>query len=479
MSDLYIGWVSPGPVASAFMASTAPVHLLNGPIGSGKTSCNLMKPVHLAQAQRPSKLDGVRKTKVCVVRDTYRQLWKTTIPSWWKWMPQSVGEWSGARDGPASHLVRFRIADGTLVEYIIEFVGIGDNNVEDVLRGYEPTIFYLNELDLLAEEVLTYCRGRAGRYPGMNEGGPSWYGVMGDFNAPEFDTWLDNLVIDPPEGFEIFRQPGGLDPGAENLANLPGGRDYYLRQMAGQPDWYIQRMIHNRRGYARRGQPVYPEFNDSLHVAPEPLEPDRDLALVLGLDAGVGNPAAVFQQVRPNGQRRTLFELCPGRVGPTGFGELINRTLAERFPGFTRDRITGYADPSSTAGEDGEDKSWLTVVRAKTKLRILPAPTNNLPPRLDAVRNTLTRMIDGREPEFLLSPACKVLRKGFNAGYKYAQIQGANARFADKPEKNQFSHPHDALQYAHLGSGEYHAVLERARHSFAAPVRAASDFSVF
>jgi hypothetical protein len=172
------------------MRSMKSTIILNGPIGSGKTTTCFMKAIRLAAAQMPSTRDRRRKFKLCVVRDTYRQLWKTTLPSWFKRVPRAIGEFTGAENAPATHKIEFRLEDGTSVDLQVDFVAIGENSVEDVLRGYEPTAFYLNEADLLAREVYTYARGRVGRYPDMSEGGPTWYGILMDCNAPELTSWL-------------------------------------------------------------------------------------------------------------------------------------------------------------------------------------------------------------------------------------------------------------------------------------------------
>lgn len=48
-----------------------------------------------------------------------------------------------------------------------------------------------------------------------------------------------------------------------------------------------------------------------------------------------------------------------------------------------------------------------------------------------------------------LTRTCKALRKGFNGGYRYRQLQVAgDERYTDEPDKNQYSHIHDAAQYA-------------------------------
>ncbi len=475
---LELGWEAPGPVAAAFMASTARVQILNGPIGSGKTTAALLKSIRLGSRQMVSTRDStpgaggkrvpVRKFRLCVVRDTYRQLWKTTLPSWFKRVPRDVGEFVGSDNAPASHRVPFQLADGSVVDFQVDFVGIGENSAEDVLRGYEPTVFYLNEADLLAREVFTYAQGRAGRYPDMAEGGPSWAGVLMDCNAPELSSWLYEDFFRPSRAdlaakeVALFRQPSGLSAEAENTANLPPG--YYAHQAATSPAWYVSRMLENKPGYSRGGKPVYPEFNDVLHVPPADLVPAAFLPLLLGLDAGL-NPACVFAQRLPNGQWRILDELVGEQgTGPLRFAEMLAQRLRERFEGWRT--VRGWADPSAAYGADVQagESTWIEIVARRAGIRIDAAPTNRLIPRLEAVRRPLSRLIDGA-PGLLLSPRCAKLREGFNAGYRYRRAIGPTERFADEPEKNDFSHPHDALQYVCSAGGEDLEIRDRrARH---------------
>lgn len=439
-------WSPPGPVAAAFMRSSAKVPLINGPIGSGKTGAALLKGVKLAGYQRPSTLDGVRKFKYTVVRDTYRQLWKTTIPSWWAWMPKKLGHWSGAKDGPAIHELNLPQPDGTMLEYVVEFIAIGEHSAESIMRGYEPTAFLLEEMDLLAEDAYTFAVGRAGRFPPMREGGPTWHGVVGTYNAPELDTWLHEMVLDPPEGVEVFEQPGARSPNAENLHNLPP--DYYKTQIElnkSKPN-YIKRFIDNEAGYSSAGKPVYPNFSDARHVAKDELEFLPGLQLELGLDAAL-HPAAIFFQQLPNGQKRIIDELVPGRCGVTNFSRQVVDKIKREYPKAIWKNIIGHCDPSAADGGEGEDVCWLDAFRKKTGLTVRPAFSNALGARIDPIQESLLRNINSTEPEFLISPKCKILRKGFNGGYRYAKITGSNSRFSDIPEKNDYSHPHDGLQY--------------------------------
>lgn len=489
MSMPFSAYVPPGPVGARFLASDAFTRGLMGPVGSGKTGLCLMEMLYRAMRQAPHPADGFRRTKFGVVRDTYRQLEKTTIPSWHRWVPQSLGHWVGGSGGqPARHTVRFALGDGTTVEIAVEFIGLGENAAADVMPGWEGTGVYLNEADKLSKDTLTYVRGRVGRYPAVDVAagfaGATWRGVWMDFNAPDTEHWLYSVLVeDPGPGTEFFPQPGGMlleggryvvNPAAENLRNLVPG--YYHQQIEDQPAWYIRRMVLNRWGASRDGQPVYEEFNDELHTAPQDLQPVRGLPIAIGADAGL-TPAAIIGQRMPDGQVRILDELVAVGMGARRFGELLNQLLAERYAAWAPDRrreapwmgsgeppmVTAWGDPSANKRSETDELAWLQVMQATTGIPFRQAPTNNLTPRIEAVRLPLTRLIDGR-PAFLLSPRCKVLRKGFNSGYRLGKVQvGGSERFTDEPVKNEFSHPHDALQYLMLGMGGHLEVLGRQR----------------
>ena len=208
-----IEWNSPGPVSGAFMDARNDVDALMGPIGAGKTTTNLFKHMTLATEGLPSPADGVRRYRLGVVRDTYRELWSSTIPSWWKRVPPDTGEWTGGHDQPAVHRIRFDDGRG-LIEYEVWFRAIGEQAVEAALRGVEVTSWYLNEADLLAPGVFIYCRSRMGRFPDKSlHGEPAYYCTTMDFNAPAIDNYLYLLLVEaPPPKFNLFVQPSGFDP---------------------------------------------------------------------------------------------------------------------------------------------------------------------------------------------------------------------------------------------------------------------------
>jgi hypothetical protein len=119
----------------------------------------------------------------------------------------------------------------------------------------------------------------------------------------------------------------------------------------------------------------------------------------------------------------------------------------QRFLNFA---VEDYGDPA------GQQRSAMTADRgARTCFDILQGrgisiqPTEqNLTARLESVRKPLNTLIAGH-PQLQLSPRCVRLRKGFAGRYQFRRVKvaGSAERYHDEPDKNEFSHPHDALQY--------------------------------
>jgi hypothetical protein len=488
LSDvLNLDWHPPGPICASFVDDWSPLSAIMGPVGSGKTTGCLVKIVKAAQLQRPSPRDGIRRYKHLVIRDTFTNLQRTILPSWFNIFPKDAGEWVGGP--PATHRLQFSDRWGP-IHLQVDFMGLGDDAVENLLRGYEGTGFYGNEVDLMGYGVVDFLQSRMGRYPSKMDGGPTWFGGWLDFNAPEQDHWLHQLLVDgeipesdpvrPATGISFFVQPGGLDAGAENRHNLPPR--YYETMMRTMPDWRARRLVHNRWGYSRDGKPVHPEFNDTLHVAATRLEPVRGVKLRVAMDAG-GTPAAVIGQELAGGRTRLIAEVVSGPgTGPRRFGEMLLEGLQERCRHHDVREVEGVCDPSAEYGgnDEGADPHWMRAVQDVVKFRIRPAPTNKPLARQQALKTKLTRMVEG-QPSFLMCPSMKNLRKALNSGYHFRKIQllGASGRFDTKPAKNPFSHIAEAAEYFELGgTGGLVAALGMERGSGRMQVIGA-DYDIF
>jgi hypothetical protein len=88
---------SPGPVSDRFLLSRAFVCIITGPVGSAKTMTSLRKLRRIGMRQGGRRdANGViwRKARVGVIRETYPNLEKNTLPSWFRIHPESDGKFT-------------------------------------------------------------------------------------------------------------------------------------------------------------------------------------------------------------------------------------------------------------------------------------------------------------------------------------------------------------------------------------------------
>lgn len=466
----------PGPVAQAFFLDDADVTGIQGPVGSGKTTMAILSRVRRAVMMPRSTRDGVRRYKLGLVRETYRQLWATTIPSYLQAVPKALGTWAGGRGDPVSHTVRFEDDFGP-IEFVAEFLAFGDNVIE-AMRGWEVTDLYGNEGDTLPVEVLTTGIGRIDRYPGRDHFAGyslerrSWGQMVFDFNAPDEENWTFKVFHDArrrermaqelseglPPGSKPVRitfhnQPGGRDPKAENVQNLAPG--YYARQvaamkLAGRSD-QVTRLVDNRAAFIRAGAPVFErEFNPAFHVAQARIPADPDLPLAIGLDQGF-TPAAVIGQHRPNRGWRILAELMfpSEHLLATVFGERLADLLDERFPGHVVGEAWGDMAGEAGAAQAEESATWNRNVGQAAGFRVRPQTRggNRVQPRLEIVRAWLDFVREG-EPGLLIDESCRFLRGGMEARYVWTEEIDASGNKRKVPNKKLAeANVMDAAQY--------------------------------
>jgi hypothetical protein len=350
-----------GPIGERFLNDKRMITGIMGPVGSAKTTKCVAKMVKSALWQKPGP-DGIYRAKWGVIRDTYPQLRKTALATWFQWFPKALGAWNG--EAPYEHTLSFLVIQGgrkCQVELTVIFAAIGENKAEDVMRGWEVTGIWLNEGDLVAYEVFAYAMTRIGRYPSAAQGGCQWRGVIIDMNAPDIENWTYTTLVEKDLGIdddmavklreelgELFGvgfhvQPGGrsVDPVPENIENLPKG--YYAQQIMAlsKRPHLIRRMVDNLFGPVRHGQSVFPEYQDNVHCAAEKLEPIKGVKLRISADAG-NTPAALIGQRDHRGQIRVLGEVVVfaeteedelQQLGAYTFGLMVGRYVKDEFPG--------------------------------------------------------------------------------------------------------------------------------------------------
>ena len=132
----------------------------------------------------------------------------------------------------------------------------------------------------------------------------------------------------------------------------------------------------------------------------------------------------------------------------------------------------GLGDPAGAARAETDERTALQILTKETGIEFRPAPSNSFVLRREAVAAGLNRMIDG-QPGLLISPACKVARKGMAGGYVFKRVSvgGHEDRYRDVPDKGRYSHICDAAQYVMLGGGEGRSVLGKERRRKRAAAR--------
>ena len=439
-----------GDVVRSFHLSQAFVRGLMGPVGSSKSSACCMELFIKACSQKAHL--GVRKTRWAVLRNTFGELKSTTIRTWKQWFPEEIASFKW--DSPITAVLKMPLPDGTRLDMEVLFFPLDRPEETGKLRSLELTGAWMNEASEMAKAVLDMLTQRVGRFPAIREGGPTWSGILLDTNPPDDDSWYYRLAEkDKPEGWEFFRQPGGLierngeyseNPEAENIPNLPGGYDYYRRMLAGKDKEWIKVFVLGQYGTITDNRPVYPEYNDELHI--KEVDVNEKLPLIVGFDFGL-TPAAVICQVSPGGQFRVLDELYAEDMGIRQFArDVVKPHLAINYRGLV---VAAVGDPAGMARKDTDEKTCFMEL-AEEGFACVPASSNSFVARREAVAKYLTRLTGGT-PAFALHPRCDMIRRGFMGryGYKRLQVVGEE-RYRDVADKNKFSHPHDALQYAAL-----------------------------
>lgn len=499
---------SPGPIADRFMLSRAFIQIIIGPVGSGKTVTALRKLRRIGQMQK-GRIDSKgriwRRAKCGVIRESYPNIEKNTLPSWFRIHAESDGKFGWK--APYSHKLRLILdedEDGNATDICdleMEFRAIGDKSVEEACRGWEVVAVLEDEADLQPPDLLAFLSGRVGRFSDLDPALVVDPTIILSLNAPYVDNYVYRLAIEEElEAFldpdlkaalggrpliETFIQPGGRAPDAENLHNLPGGRSYYIIQAAinkHRPD-YVARMIDNKFVPMQHGQPVNPQFDYSDHV--RDLDWDRNRPLILGIDQGL-YAAAVAGQRTVMGQVRTLRETVIFReegksllkVGPTAFGQMCRQMLNDHFPDVKPDMLRAVADPAAFAAHDRSDDEhdWVLAFQKALGCRVRPAKSNRQALRLEGVHRAMIER-DG----YAVDRSCKHLIRGHLGGYHYrkADIAGAgetrgHLEIADTIH----THVCDAEQYFVL-EGEHVVADIRGRPRGAGRVTVMSDYDVF
>tara|TARA_R110000824_G_scaffold61410_1_gene163309 strand:- start:8020 stop:9405 length:1386 start_codon:yes stop_codon:yes gene_type:complete len=428
---------TPTKVCGNFMVDNAKMRVLMGPVGSGKSVTCTFEIIRRA-GQQDKNAQGIRKTRVAVVRETARQLQDTTIKTFLDWFPTGIC----GRYMRTTKTYFFEVGD---VQCEIMFRALDDADDVANLNSLELTFAWFNECRDIHPEIIDAMSKRIGRFPSKKDGGPTWYGMWGDTNPPTMDTWwyyqmeglnFEDGVSPNDNGWAVFKQPSGRSDAAENLSNLPDG--YY--DIQGRSEEYIRVYIDGEYGLSSAGQPIYKYFRPDYHMANETLEPviNGIRPVIVGMDLGL-TPAAVIGQSDPRGRALIFDEAVSFDMGIQRFARTVLKPLLnERFSSAP---VTVVVDPAGVQRAQTDERSAIDILKAEG-LKVIAARTNNVTARLGAVDDYLMRHVDG-DSAFLVDPRCTALKAAMMGGYRFHPKTGAI-------EKGKHSHVAEALQYLML-----------------------------
>lgn len=474
------------PTARRFHNSNARVRLIKGPEGSGKSSACVVELFLRAMRQIPYQ--GVRHSRFAVIRNTYPALTTTTLPTFLDWIKEQDVTSRGyrftlTRSKPMEGRLWMLLPDQTEVDCEIVFLALDGPEDIEKLQSFELTGAYCNEAQFLNKAIFIKVLDRIGRYPSKRNGGFDWTGVWADANPPSTDSWIYEMfeVVKPP-GWEIFHQPPALlevpkvNPGdptrwvenrgqdpryspAENIRWLGEGFQYYFAKTYGRTKDHIRVYVQGFYGNVASGKVVYSEFASEEHIATEDIAPMRGLPLAIGFDYGL-SPAAAIAQLTPRGGLVFIDEIVCGLsekeledrkdksryFGDTGIRNfatnILKPYLANRYGGM---EVIYTGDPAGTQRSQTDE---LTVIDefARCGITVTQARTNKFIARKEAVEAFMMR-----RGGLKISPRCAMLIEGFQKHYKYRMVKKPDGEgYTTEPEKNIWSHIHDAAQYVTL-----------------------------
>lgn len=461
---------TPTQTMAEFMASESFVRVIGGPIGSGKSVACVHELLALAVKQKPNN-KNVRKTRTLIVRNTMDQLRSTVMKTFFDWVPAGIYGYYRAQE--KTFYMDVNLPDGTRVNS--EFMFMPLDTPDDVRKALslELTNLWINEWREVRSEVVDGLLMRLRRYPSMREGGFTRSCAIFDTNMPDMDTWHFEQMENPPVNWSVHVQPTAIltpdehlqiyqeepeappvvgyddtrwvaNPGADNASNL--SPDYYRDIIPGKSEDFIRVYMRCEYGRSLSGRPVYDKtFNADTHVAKEPFLALKsvDRPIIIGLDFG-RTPAAVFIQQNVYGQLVALSELISENMGiETFLHSKLQPHITEHYLGCS---FMVAPDPAGFHKQQIGEISPVDIIK-QAGFKVAKPVTNDPERRIQAVERVLSRQVGGR-PGFVINPGCSTLVKGFKYGYRYRIKNNGSAD--NRPEKNEYSHPHDASQYGVL-----------------------------
>jgi phage terminase large subunit len=425
----------PLPTLREFHEHPAQIRCIVGPVGSGKTTAATWEicyylPQFLFDEYK------ITKTRWVIVRNTYSELIDTTQKTVFDWF--SWGHYEAQRK-----TLTLSYPEGFEAEIMFRSCDRPDDVKK--FKSLEITGYWIDESIEVPDEVKMMLKNRIGRFPRQS---PVRFGIE-TTNPPDIEssTYRDFAWTTPPpgpvpEGTPKANHVGFWQPPRENDPHLrPHYYDDLMNDYSDNPDW-ADMYVMGKPGVLVRGKLVYHNFQRARHVAAESLIWSQG-PLYRGWDNSGNCPACVVAQMPTAGQVHILREFTTDKMGIVDFTRHAVMTCNMAYPNATYQDWGDPAGANKFSKMDGGFTSNAQLMLEAAGVNVVSSD-QNMTARIQSVDQAL-----GRFAGLLIDPSCTRLINGFLGGYCYPEI-GNSGEHSDKPDKNRFSHIHDALQYLML-----------------------------
>ena len=485
---------------------------IRGPIGDGKSVLMcfyIVKKSHTQIALDVTE-NGVKKrirwSKWLIARHTFKALQETTIETWnqwfgdrtrWKKNPGLVGRYEE------------ELPDGTICR--IDFIchALESPNIINDLQSLELSGAWINEATQTTLKIVGRVYSRLKRFnpvPGLKDG-PRPFHVIMDTNSPnETNWWYRKEVVEQPAGWMFFVCPPavlqekdsatgkfvyvpndveharkhGRRP-AENVREIDGGyhqgMGYWMDMISSLDDDDIRTLLMNQFGLTVSGQGVFAASWDNARHRFKPSDHpfERGMAVLIGLDLG-RTPAAAIGQMGTDGVLRVKRAVTTWNQRlNNGAGGLERMDVGQFWEERLRPVLTndfGYPSCRHVCFTDPAGKNYNEVVSISAVERLVSMGLNAIPcDKVRAYSSDVRDITEGNNVEIRIAcvdellrrgylqvadgDACKMVLEGFNGKYCYRKMRAGSdgaERYDDKPDKNDWSHIMDGVQYLCLGA---------------------------
>lgn len=224
---------------------------------------------------------------------------------------------------------------------------------------------------------------------------------------------------------------------------LAQGRKYYERLSRSKNQDWIKRYVDALFGDDPSGTAVFREsFRSTFHIADE-VFPVSGHPLLVGQDFG-RDPGSVICQLDHKGRLLVLEEVAAEDIG---LQQHLNIGLRPALsnPRYLGRQIILIGDPAGMQRSTMYEETSFDLIK-RAGFMAYPGPTNDIDARLRAVEHFLLSQRDGGPAMVFDRQRCPTLVRAMSGGYRYARMKSGQRK--PKPDKNQYSHLADALQYA-------------------------------